>query len=118
MDSTTSFLILLGVIAANQLVLRLAALRGSAWAFWGLQIINLGLSTWIFAFGLPGFEVYPWISWAIGLIFTLRVIQNNALRTKYLREDAKKHRDSRKQEVDGLLERFKDADDEEVASDP
>jgi hypothetical protein len=112
MTSTTSFLVLIGIITANQAVLRIAGLRGSPWIFWGLQSVNLGFICYIFTAGLPGFEASPMISYAIGLIFTLRVIQNNGLRAKLLRENVKKRRDAQRPEVDALVERLKESEKE------
>ena len=106
MTSTTSFLVLIGIITANQLVLRIAGLRSKALIFWPLQMLNLGLVCYIFTMGLPGFQGMPWISYAIGLIFTLRIIQNNGLRARYLREDAKKLRASNRKHVDALVDRM------------
>ena len=110
MTATTSFLVLIGVIAANQLVLRLAGLRARAFVFWGLQVINLALICYIFTMGLPGFEAAPLISYAIGLIFMLRVIQNNALRTKFLREDVKRQRDGQRAQVDEMMDRMNEGE--------
>jgi hypothetical protein len=111
LDPSTSFLILIGIIAANQLVLRVAVLRANGFAFWGLQLVNLSLICTIFAFGLPGFERYPSISWAIGLIFALRVIQNNGLRAKFLRGDVKNKRASKNREVDAMLDSLQAGED-------
>ena len=110
MTATTSFLVLIGVIAANQIVLRIAGLRARAAVFWGLQAINLALICYIFSMGLPGFEAAPLISWAIGLLFVLRVIQNNGLRSRFLREDAKRHREGQRAQVNEMVERFSDAE--------
>ena len=106
MTSTTSFLVLIGIITANQLVLRIAGLRSKAFIFWPLQLLNLALVCYIFTMGLPGFQGMPWISYAIGLIFTLRIIQNNGLRARFLREDAKRQRDANRSQVDELVGRM------------
>ena len=110
MTSTTSFLVLIGIITANQLVLRVAGLRSKAWIFWPLQMLNLGLVCYIFTMGLPGFEGLPWVSYAIGLIFTLRIIQNNGLRARFLREDAKHHRQMNQSQVNDLVDRLKESE--------
>jgi hypothetical protein len=86
MDPTTYvFLILVALIAANQVVLRVATLRRNPIAFWGLQAINLALASWILVWGIPGFETYPIVSWILGLLLLFRMIQNNLLRARFLR---------------------------------
>ena len=113
MDSSTTFLVLLGIIVANQLVMRMAALKSSPWFFWGLQFLNLALVTWIFASGLPGFEMYPWISWAIGLWFTFRIITNNGERARFLRGAAQMDRKERERKVESLLSQMRENDKKE-----
>ena len=117
MDSSTAFLLIMGAIAANQLVLRVAVLRANGLVFWGLQIINLSLICGVFAFGLPGFDRYPIISWALGLIFILRVIQNNALRVKFLRFDSKEDASSKRQKVDAIMNSLRAGEKPEDPSD-
>ena len=110
MTQTTSFLVLIGIITANQLVLRVAGLRSKGWIFWPLQLLNLALVCYIFLMGLPGFDGLPWVSYAIGLIFTLRIIQNNNLRVRFLQADAKRHRDASRSQVTELMGRLQDSE--------
>ena len=76
----------IAVIAANQLVLRVAALRQSPWVFWGVQAINLIIACGLIVWPLPGFGPYAQlVSWILALMLVFRIIQNNLTRTRYLR---------------------------------
>lgn len=76
----------IAVIAANQLVLRVAALRQSPWVFWGVQAINLVIACGLIVWPLPGFGPYAQlVSWILALMLVFRIIQNNLTRTRYLR---------------------------------
>lgn len=85
-SSNTVFLLLIGLIAANQLVMRLGALRSRAAVFWSLQAVNILVMTYVLGWGLPGFERWPVVHWLIGLLVMLRIIQNNGLRAQFVRE--------------------------------
>ena len=96
--TTYVFLALIAVIAANQVVLRVATLRRSPVAFWSLQAINLIIACFILVWGLPGFETYPMVSWILGLLLLFRMIQNNLIRTRYLRSAVKERLDEEKRQ--------------------
>ncbi|MFK7927812.1 MAG: hypothetical protein AB8H79_06470 [Myxococcota bacterium] len=84
-----NFLVLGGaiaIIAINQLVLRVAALRQSPWVFWGVQFVNLGVACALIWWTLPGFGAYgKLISGVLALMLVFRIIQNNMTRSKFLR---------------------------------
>lgn len=86
MDTTLVFLATIALIAANQAVLRIATLRASPWAFWGLQAVNLAVACWLLVWGLPGFVDFPLVSWILGLLLIFRIVQNNMLRARFLRQ--------------------------------
>jgi type VI protein secretion system component VasK len=84
--STLAFLVIVAIIAANQAVLRVAALRRTPWIFWTLQALNLAIACWFLLAGVPGFDDWPLVSWILALLLILRIIQNNLIRTRYLRQ--------------------------------
>jgi len=96
--TTTLFLLIVALIAANQVILRVAALRSSPWVFWGLQIVNLAVACWILLFGLPGFDHIRFVSWIFGLLILFRIVQNNGLRSRYLRTAQLDAREEEKRE--------------------
>jgi uncharacterized membrane protein len=90
MDQATWILFgVVGVMAVNQLVMRVIALRAHPIMFWSMQAINLVVGGLVIWFGLPGFEVWPVVSYVIGLLFFLRTAQNTQIRTQWLRQQRK-----------------------------
>lgn len=89
MSSSVIFLIVIAVVIANQAVLRVAALRNSPAAFWSLQGLNMVFACYALLFGIPGLiEQYTrFIGVVFGLLIILRVLQNNMLRQRYLRQE-------------------------------
>lgn len=113
--NSLTVLAVIGAMAANQLVMRTAGLRGRRWLFWSLQGLNLGTGTAVLLFGLPGFEHMRVVSWFIGLLFFFRVVQNNQIRVSLIRERQRSTRDkasNREEELMAALERS-EADGEE-----
>jgi len=100
LDTTLLFLVAVAVIAANQAVLRLAALRRNPWVFWSLQVVNLAIACFLFLYGIPGFEhTYGWwFGRVMGLLLIFRIVQNNMLRQRYLRAEIERERDEEKRE--------------------
>lgn len=98
------------VIALNQLVIRIGALRSRPAIFWSLQCINLFVVVFVLVRGLPGLERWPAASWALGLMFALRVIQNNGLRSQYLRQDKEEEKDRRRKEMNQMAEQLAEQD--------
>ena len=82
--STQALLGVVATMALNQLVIRLGGVT-IRWIFWPAQLINLGVGTAILAYGMPGFEQMPAVSWFLGLVFFLRVLQNNHVRAEIIR---------------------------------
>lgn len=87
--STAAILGLVGLLALNQLVMRVGGLRGRLELFWGLQVVNVGAGAAILWFGLPGLDGVPVFSWLLGLLFLFRAVQNNVVRAAWLRERAR-----------------------------
>lgn len=85
MDLSTSVLLgVVGLLAINQLLVRVAELASIRWLFYLVQLANLAVGTLVLALGLPGFEEMRAVTWFIGLMFFWRVIQNNRLRVERL----------------------------------
>ena len=53
---------------------------------------------------LPGFEGFPIMSWVLGLLLAFRVIQNNGLRSRYLRIEQKNEQAARRRQASALLD--------------
>jgi len=103
-DSTMVLLGVVGVITANQLVLRVGALRSRAVIFWALQVLNMVVIVYLMVWRLPGFEGFPIMSWVLGLLLAFRVIQNNGLRSRYLRIEQKNEQAARRRQASALLD--------------
>jgi len=84
--STLGIVGVVGIVVANQAVLRVASLWRNPWTFWGLQAFNMALGIYLLIFGLPILAGLPFVSIILGLLVLLRVLQNNLLRTGFLRE--------------------------------
>jgi hypothetical protein len=84
---TAPLLTVIGALAANQIVMRVGGLRGRPAVFWSLQLVNVAVGGALVWFGLPGFEHVPVIGWVIGLLFFLRVMQNNQARARFLQAE-------------------------------
>ena len=106
MDLSTWVLFgVIGVMACNQLVMRLGALRSRAMIFWLMQALNVGTGSAILLWGLPGFEPWPAVSWVIGLLFFFRAIQNTNARAKWLRTAARDRDEDKHEAVRQALRR-------------
>ena len=84
--ATSAFLGLVAVMAVNQLVMRIGGLKSRPAIFYSMQLLNLVTGSAVIWFGMPGFTDLPIVGWMIGLLFLLRIVQNNAARVEYLRE--------------------------------
>lgn len=115
--TTYVFLVLIAVIAANQVVLRVATLRHSPYAFWGLQAVNMIIACYILVWGIPGFESYPIVSWILGLLLLFRMIQNNLIRTRYLRAAVQKeHQEEKRQRAIRMADQLREQEAAERAA--
>ncbi len=104
----TSLLALLGVFAvmgANQLVMRVGALYARPAVFYPLQAVNVIVGSLVVWFGLPGLEQYVVVGWMVGMLFFLHVVQNNTLRTTWLRAAARSDRTERERAIKAALQR-------------
>jgi len=98
-----AILVVVGVMAVNQLVMRVGGLYARAMIFYGLQAVNVIMGTGLILWGLPGFEQWPVVSWIIGLLFFFRTVQNNNLRARWLRERLLEEREQREREIRAAL---------------
>ncbi len=101
MDLSTSVLLgVVGLLAFNQLLMRIAEMWSTRWLFYSVQLVNLIVGTAICALGLPGFEDMRVVSWFIGLMFFWRVVQNNRIRLEFLQAAIEAERDQAARERD------------------
>lgn len=105
MDLSTLLLLgIVGVLAVNQLVMRVGALRARKAIFYSLQAVDVLVGTAILWFHLPGLTRWPVLSWAIGLVFFLHAVQNNNLRARWLRQKLKGDKARRQREIRQALD--------------
>lgn len=74
------------LFGANQLLMRVDAMKRNDLAFWSLNAINAGAGAAVLWRGLPGYGHLPAIGWLVGLMLWLHVAQNVQLRGRWLRE--------------------------------
>jgi hypothetical protein len=67
-----------GALATNHLLVRLPNWETRAWMFWLVQLSNLCVVVYVLAIGLPGFDgSLRVVNWVFGLLFVIRMVQNN-----------------------------------------
>ena len=84
--ATTVLLGVVALIAVNQAMMRLGALKGRAWFFWAIQVVNIVTGSLLIWFGLPGIESIWSVSYVVALLFFFRTVQNTNGRALWLRE--------------------------------
>ncbi len=88
MDRSTSvFLAIIAVLVLNQAVHRLPVLTRLRLLFWSVVCLDVGLAAGAIVFGLPGFQHAPSVSWVVGLLLGLHIVQNIRARSALVRED-------------------------------
>ncbi len=102
--STAALLGVITVMACNQLVMRVAALKGHPAAFYALQLLNLVAASALIWFGLPGLDHLPIISWLVALVFLFHMLQNATHRAHWLREQFKEERRERARRARAILD--------------
>lgn len=112
-ESIPILLVLIGLVAANQLAARVAVMRESGRLFWFLQLVNLTFVSYVLVWGLPGFEQYPAVSWAIGLLFMLRIVYTNGMRARHLRGATEVSPKKKEKEVQRMLDAIRAGDEDE-----
>lgn len=90
---------LMGLLALNQVVMRVPALFTRAWVFFGLVSVDILAGTAVIVWGLPGFAHLPAVSWVMGLMFFLHAAQDLAIRQKRLALQAEEVAEERKRKV-------------------
>ncbi len=83
MDLDTAVLLgVVGVLALNQLVMRVGTLYRVDAVFYGLIVLDWLVGGSILWFGLPGFDAFPAVPVVLGLLFFLHSAQNLNLRRR------------------------------------
>jgi hypothetical protein len=86
-DGSLGFVALIGMLALNRLVLTIAGHGTWRALFWCIQILNLVAAIALILWGLPGLPPGFWVvDWFIALLFMWHIVENNAKRSKHLRE--------------------------------
>jgi hypothetical protein len=71
-------LAVVGVLAANHVLVRVPGWERRPVLFWGAQALNLAASIYVMAAGIPGLDGSLRIfNWVFGLLFIVRIVQNN-----------------------------------------
>lgn len=96
--STAALLVVVAVIAANQVVARVAWVARRGWLFWPVQVIDLGVAGAVLWFGLPGFDHVRAVSVVVGLMLVMHVAQNLRARSAIARDDAREEARARSAE--------------------
>ncbi len=103
MDFSTAVLFsLVALIGANQVVVRIPAVRRIERLFWGLVFADLVAGVGVLVFGLPGYEAFPAVSWVVGLLFVMHIALNLQLHNQWVqneRNEAKEARDAERQRM-------------------
>jgi hypothetical protein len=64
------------LLALNNAVVRVGWMRHRPVLFYAVQGLDVFVAAWLFWRGIPGFEHIPAISWMLGLLLILHVVQN------------------------------------------
>lgn len=100
MDLDTKVLFaVVALIAINQVMMRLGALKGRLWFFWTIQLVNVVTGSLVLWYGLPGFEAVRPVSYVIALLFFFRTVQNTNGRALWLRERVVNKASTKREEI-------------------
>ena len=81
------FMMLVGVIAFNQFIIRSSAWHTRMYLFWIPQLINVSVGSYALLFGLPGVPLpLDVINWVIGGLFLVHFTQNQTKLFRFQRE--------------------------------
>lgn len=89
---------LVAVIGANQVVVRLPAVRRDRRWFWGINALDALVAGAVLTLGLPGLP--PVAAWVVGLLLLLHVAQNLHLKATWDREDREEAIEEQRRERD------------------
>lgn len=104
MDNSTEVLLaVVALIAINQAMMRLGALKSRTWFFWSIQAVNIVTGSCLIWFGLPGFETVRPVSYVVALLFFFRTVQNTNARGAWLREQQVARAESARKKVIAAL---------------
>ena len=86
MNSDLLLMLLIAILASNQFIMRSTAWHRRIWIFWGCQLANVAIGSWLLVEGIPEFEEhFQIINILVGLLFLYHAAQNNNRFQKYLR---------------------------------
>ncbi len=72
------FFLVAGMLGTNHLLVRLPGWEDRVWLFWGVQALNVGATSYLLAWGLPGFTGnLRVVNYVFALLFLIRAVQNN-----------------------------------------
>lgn len=64
------------LLALNNAIVRVPWLKTRPILFYAVQVLDVFVAAWLFWRGVPGFDDIPAISWMLGLLLILHVVQN------------------------------------------
>lgn len=64
------------LLALNNAIVRVPWLQHRVFLFVAVQVLDALVAGWLYWRGIPGFEEIPAISWMLGLLLVLHLVQN------------------------------------------
>jgi len=110
-DGTYVLFGVVGVLAANQIVLHLAGLYARRELFWGLQLVNVLMSVLILLVSVPGLPRA--VHWFLALYLVYRTQQNTRERVERLRKLVEDEGDPREAKRQRVMDALRDPDDDQ-----
>ncbi len=98
------------VLGVNQLLMRIAVFRESRTGFLVVQSLNITMSIFVLALGLPGYASQPAVSWVVGLLFLTHAGQNARLQNKWQRDRRRRAVDERSSRAETIREALRGAE--------
>ena len=94
------FMMLVGVIAFNQFIIRSSAWHTRTYLFWIPQLINISVGSYALLFGLPGIPLLlDVINWIIGGLFLVHFAQNQTKLFRFHREQREEAMEKKRAEI-------------------
>ena len=87
MNSDLIFMILIGIMALNQFVIRTEQWHRHMWIFWVCQLTNVLFGSYMLLWGIPEFkDILEIINILVGLLFLYHAVQNHLVLQRYIRQ--------------------------------
>ena len=87
MSSDVIFMVLIGIMATNQFVIRSNKWKANMWIFWVCQISNVLFGSFMLLWGIPEFNGnFEIINILVGLLFLYHAVQNHFILQKHIRK--------------------------------